>query len=92
MRRRRLRPLSKQAQRNRVCHEAIKEIKGGNCSLLDMSWAVNEACRRAPKKLQMQVTKTINRSCGGRLHGASRGFLHSAQLRWKRQARRRAAR
>ena len=69
---RRQRTLSKKAERNRTCHLAIDEIKAGNCSLPDMSWAINEACRRAPKKLQMLVTKTINRSCGGRLHGPGR--------------------
>lgn len=69
MRRKRLRPLSKQAARNRTCHLAIEEIKAGNCSLLDMSFAMNEACRRAPKKLQALATKTINKKCGGRLHG-----------------------
>jgi len=68
--RKHLRKLSKQAQRNRTCHRAIAEIKAGNCSLLDMSYAINEVCRRAPKKLQALATRTINKSCGGRLHGS----------------------
>jgi hypothetical protein len=76
-RRTRLRPLSKKAARNRICHRAIEEIKAGNCSLHDMSWAINEACRRAPNKLQALATRTINKKCGGRLHGL-RGYLRRA--------------
>jgi hypothetical protein len=68
----RSRTYSKAAERNRACQAAVEEIKAGNCSLTDMSWAVNQACRRAPKNLQILVTKTINRSCGGRLHGVRR--------------------
>jgi hypothetical protein len=71
-RRRRSRTYSKAAERNRTCRAAVEEIRGGNCSLADMAWAVNQACRRAPKNLQILVTKTINRTCGGRLHGVRR--------------------
>jgi len=71
-RRRRQRKLSRPAERNQACHAAINEIKAGNCSLLDLSWAVNQACRRAPKKLQIHLTRTLNRRCGGRLQGPRR--------------------
>jgi hypothetical protein len=71
-RRRRHRTLSKKAARNQTCHAAIQEIRAGNCSLPDMAWAVNEACRRAPRNLQAHLTRVLDQRCGGRLQGPRR--------------------
>jgi hypothetical protein len=58
----RLRPLSTKAQRNLLppCDRGLQ---------LPALISINEACRRAPAKLQALATRTINKKCGGRLRG-----------------------